>query len=240
MHYIALSIMPYKRSFIVLVTLFCTLNCVAQEVIEKKNKLNDHLTEKFYVSKADEQVKSGPYQVFFNRKTLVAEGTYLNGKKVGIWNFYGLRGNLLQRYNYNKDSLEYEARERLPSDFHYLVDKKITDSDRVTKPLRIGGRYFGFLPYLNVFKTPLPTYNGDEEMFVGEVELLISPLGRLAGYKVHLIAPYLEYDQTINLSLSLFKEEQKQFIPATFNHQPVLSRIVIKCRVTDDGGLDFY
>ncbi len=232
--------MPYKRSFAVLIILFCTLNCVAQEIIEKKNKLGDHLTEKFYVSKADQQTKSGPYQAFYNRKTLVAEGTYLDGKKIGIWNFYGTRGNLLQRYNYTKDSLEYEARERLPSDFHYLVDKKIADSDRVTKPLKIGGRYYGYLPYLNAFKTPFPINDYDNEMYVATVELLISPLGRLAGYKVRLVAPALDYDQTINLSLNFFKEEEKQFIPATFNHQPILSRIIIKCRVTDDGGLDFF
>jgi len=232
--------MPYKRSFAVLIILFCTLKCVAQEIIEKKNKLNDKLTETFYVSMANQQIKSGPYQAFYHRKTLVAEGTYLDGKKIGIWNFYGTRGNLLQRYNFNKDSLEYEARERLPSDFHYLVDKKITDSDRVTKPLKIGGRYFGFLPYLNVFKTPFPIYGDDNELYVATVELLISPMGRLADYKVRLVSPSLDYDQTINLSLNFFKEEEKQFIPATFNYKPVLSRIIIRCRVTDNGGLDFY
>src|SRR5579872_7072139 len=137
---------PYRRLFLAIFFLFYTLNCVAQEIIEKKNKLNNFVTEEYYVSKADQQTKNGSYHAFYNRKILIAEGTFLNGKKTGIWNFYGTRGNLLQRYNFNKDSLEYEARERLPSDFHYLVDQTITDSDRVTKPLKIGGRYFGYLP----------------------------------------------------------------------------------------------
>ncbi len=231
---------PYKRLFPAIFILFCTLNSVAQEILEKKNKLNDQVTEVFYVSKADQQTKNGSYQAFYKRKTLVAEGAYLNGKKTGTWNFYGTKGNLLQRYNFSKDSLEFEARERLPSDFHYLIDKTITDSDRVTKPLKIGGRYFGFLPYLNAFKTPFPTYDTNTALYVAVVELLISPMGRLAGYKVHLVAPSFDYDQTINLSLNLFKEDEKQFIPATFNHTPILSRIVIKCRITDDGGLNFY
>ena len=208
--------------------------------IEKKNKLNDFVTEYYYVSKADPQTKNGSYQAFYKRKTLVAEGAYVNGKKTGTWNFYGTKGNLLQKYNFNKDSLEYEARERLPSDFHYLVDETITDSDRVTKPLKIGGRYFGFLPYLNVFKTPFYAYEANTQLYVALVELLISPMGRLAEYKVRLVAPGFDYDQTINLSLNFFKEEEKQFIPATINHKPVLSRIIIKCRITDDGGLDFY
>jgi hypothetical protein len=232
--------MPYKRLFPVIFILFCTINCVAQEIIEKKNKLNDFVTEDYYVLVAKPAVKSGAYQAFSRHKNLVAEGTYIDGKKVGIWNFYGLRRNLLQRYNFTKDSLEYEARERLPSNYRYLVDKTITDSDLVTKPVKIGGRYYGFLPYLNVFKTPFPIYGDDSQLYVAVVELLISPMGRLAGYKVHLQAPALNYDQTITLSLNLFKEEEKQFIPATFNHQPILSRITIQCRVTDDGGLDFY
>lgn len=231
---------PYKRLFPAIFILFCTLNCVAQEIIEKKNKLNDQVTERFYISKADLQTKNGSYQAFYKRKKLIAEGAYLDGKKIGTWNFYGTRGNLLQRYNFNKDSLEFEASVRLPSNFHYLIDKEITDSDRITIPERIGGRYYGFLPYLGVFKTPQLIYSVYEEMFVAEVELLISPMGRLASYKVHLVAPDLDYDQTINLSLNLFNEEQKQFIPATFNHKAILSRIVIKCRVINDGGLDYY
>jgi hypothetical protein len=231
---------PYKKILPIIFVLFCTTNSFAQQIIEKKNKLNDVVTEDYYVSMANPEIKSGAYQAFFKRKTLIAEGTYIDGKKVGRWNFYGLRHNLLQRYNFNKDSLEYEASIRLPSNFHYLLDQIITDSDRVTIPTRIGGRYYGFLPYLSAFKTPVPIYNGTEEMFVAVVELLISPMGRLASYKVHLIAPTLQYDQTVTLSLNFFKEDEKQFIPATFNHQPILSRIIIKCRVTDDGGLDFY
>ena len=231
---------PYKRLFPAIFFLFCTLNCVAQEIIEKKNQLYDQVTETYYVSKADLQTKNGSYQAFYKRKILIAEGAYLNGKKIGTWNFYGLRRNLLQRYNFNKDSLEFEASVRLPSNFHYLIDKNITDSDRITIPVKIGGRYYGFLPYLSVFKTPQPIYHGYEEMFAAEVELLISPMGRLASYKVHLTSDALGYDQTITLSLSLFNEEQKQFIPATFNHKAILSRIIIKCRVTDDGGLDYY
>ena len=231
---------PYKRLLPAIFILFCTLNSVAQEIIEKKNKLTDFVTEDYYVSKADQQTKNGSYQAFYKRKILIAEGAYLNGKKTGTWNFYGTRHNLLQRYNFNKDSLEFEASVRLPSNFHYLVDKNITDSDRITIPVRIGGRFFGFLPYLSVFKTPQAIYRGYEEMFIAEVELLISPMGRLASYKVHLTAPALDYDQTINLSLAFFNEEQKQFIPATFNHKAILSRIIIRCRITEDGGLDYY
>ena len=65
-------------------------------------------------------------------------------------------------------------------------------------------------------------------------------MGRLADYKVHLIAPLLQYEQTFNLSLSFFSDEDKQFIPATLNHKRILSRIMIKCKVNDDGSLSFY
>jgi hypothetical protein len=230
---------PYKRLFPVVFIVFCAINCFSQENIEKKNKLTDWVTEIFHVSPTDQQTKDGIYQAFYRRKTLVADGKYNKGKRMGTWHFYGSKGALLQTYNFDNDSLEYEAREKQPSDFHYLVDNVLTDSDRVTKPLRIGGRYYGFLPYLNAFKTPFDTYNSPE-LYVALVELLISPMGRLAEYKVRVVSPLSDYDQTINLSLSFFTEEQKQFIPATLNYRPILSRIIIKCKVTDDGGLDFY
>ncbi|MFI5161353.1 MAG: hypothetical protein ACHQHN_08745 [Sphingobacteriales bacterium] len=237
MPYIGRLMIPYKRLLPIILILFCTINCFAQEIIETKSRLNDHVTESYYVLKAEPQIKSGAYQAFYKRKHLIAEGTYIDGKKIGIWNFYGTRGNLLERYNFNKDSLEYEASVRLPSNFHYLIDKTITDSDWITLPTRRGGRFYGFLPYINVFKASQAMYPGDEESSLATVELLISPMGRLASYKVHLIAPY---QQNVTLSLNLFSEEQKKFIPATFNHQPILSRIIIQCRVTNNGSLDFY
>jgi hypothetical protein len=230
-----------RKILLFIFTLFCIVNCLAQETIEKKNRLSDNVTEQFTVLKTDEQLKDGPYQAFYKRKTPIAMGIFTKGKKTGIWRFYNAKGKLMQIYDYDRNLLKYEMPEYASSsDFYYTIDKEIADTDRATKPMKVGGRYYGYLPYLGLYKIPFNPYEYGTSGCVAAIELLISPLGRLAEYKVHAFCSLLEYDQTVRMDVNLFKEEDKQFIPATYNGEPVLSRIIIKCRVTESGSLDFF
>lgn len=233
--------MPVKKILLFLFSFFVAVNCFAQQTIEKKNRLTDHVTEQFEVLKDNEQVKNGPYEALYRRKTPIAMGNYTKGKKTGLWRFYDPKSKLMQIYNYDTDSLKYEAKEYAnQSVFWYLIDKELSDTDKVTKPVKIGGRYYGYLPYLGMYKIPFSPYEYGTSGCVAVIELLISPLGRLAEYKVHAACSLLQYDQTISMNVNLFKEEDRKFIPATYNGRPVLSRIIIKCRVTENGGLDFF
>jgi len=72
------------------------------------------------------------------------------------------------------------------------------------------------------------------------IELLVSPLGRLADYKVRLVSAYYQYDQIFSMDVGLFSDEDRTFRPATLNGRPVMSRILIKCYVSSRGELDFY
>ncbi|MDB5138044.1 MAG: hypothetical protein JWP37_4647 [Mucilaginibacter sp.] len=231
----------YLKKFLpVIIILFCITNCFAQDTLEKKNRLTDKVTEKFHVIKGNEQVKDGFYQALYKRKIAVASGEYKKGKKTGVWYFYDQKGVLLQIFNYSKDSLRYDAREDSTSDFRYMLDKEISANDKITKPVKIGGRYYGFLSYLMFYKTPFDPYIYGTGGLVGVVELLISPMGRLADYKIRVVSAYSDYDQTTNFDVRLLKEEDRKFIPATYNGEPVLSRIIIQCRVTASGGLDYF
>jgi hypothetical protein len=216
-------------------------NCFAQEIIEKKNKLNDNVTEKFQVLKDNESIRNGSYQAIYRRRVPIAQGNYTNGKKTGMWRFYDPKGKLMQVYDYDNHMLKYEAKEyAASSSFFYTIDKEVADTDKITKPLKIGGRYYGYLPYLGLYQPPFNPYEYGTNGCVAIVELLISPLGRLAEYKVRTACSLLEYDQTITMNVNLFKEEDKQFIPATFNGEPVVSRILIRCHLNQDGALDFF
>ena len=230
--------MPYKIILFFVFVLFCATDCFSQDSTVKKDRITDNVTENYHVASTNSDTKDGLYQAFYRRKKLVALGYYSKGKRIGIWRYYSPRGATLEVYNFDKDSIEYEAFENVRSPLRYYVDRELTDSDKTTKPYKIGGRYFGYLPYVTAFKVPFQLNSYETPYFFARIELLISPLGRLADYKVHLTGP--GYEQTFNLSLSFFKEEDKQFIPATVNKKPVISRILISCNVTDDGGLDFY
>ena len=229
-----------KKILSITFSFFYIINCFGQETIEKKNRLNDNVIEKFRVLKDHENIKNGAYEALYRRNVPIALGNFTNGKKTGLWRFYDAKGNLVEVYNYDSASVKYEAKEfTKSSDFLYAIDKVMSDTDKATKPMKVGGRYYGYLPYLGLYKLPFNPYEYGTTGCVAAVELLISPLGRLAEYKVRTMCGLLEYDQTITMSTNLFKEEDKQFIPATYNGEPILSRIFIKCRVTPDGGLDF-
>jgi len=184
-------------------------------------------------------MRNGPYKALFRRKTVIASGNYTNGKKTGIWNFYGTDGKLAQTFNYDSNSFSYVARLDTGSDLQFMFDEKLKKTDTVTRPLKIGEPYYGYIPYVTIFRLPFETFDVNTDLFEATVELLISPMGRLAEYKVHLVSPFYQYDHTINLDVNLFSDEDKTFVPATLNHKPILSRIIIKCSVTNNG-LDFY
>ncbi|MBS1533378.1 MAG: hypothetical protein JSU01_23970 [Bacteroidetes bacterium] len=229
--------MPYKKFLPFGVALFFAINCFAQETVNKKNRIFDGLIERYTVLKDSQEVKQGLYQVFTRQDKLVVRGGYAMNKKTGIWHFYNKSAKLLQIYDYDKKQLMFEAKQYVGSNIGYMIDRKITDKDTVTKPVKIGGRYWGYLPYLSLYRTPFSPYQYNIYGAEADIELLISPLGRLADYKVIATFPYMDYTQTLRMDVNLFKEEDREFIPATFNHEPILSRIIIKCRVDEDGQL---
>jgi len=232
--------MYLKKILLLIFSLLYITNCFAQETIQKKNRITDNVVEKFGVLKDNEEVKDGPYEAMYRRKVPVAMGNYTKGKKTGSWRFYDPGGKLMQIYDYDNHQLKYEAKEYTgTSDFYYTIDKEIADTDRITKPIKAGGRYYGYLPYLGMYKLPFNPYEYGTYGCVAVVELLISPLGRLASYKVRTVCNTLEYDQSITMNTKLFKEEDRQFIPATLNGEPIVSRILIRCQVKQDGGLEF-
>ncbi len=229
--------MPFKIILFSAFFLFCTTDCISQNNPEKKSRFTDDVTEKFHVLPDSPDVKDGIYKAYYNHNHLIAVGSFSHGKKVGTWQFFNGRGAVLQTYDFDRDTIVYEAFENRSSNLRYYVDRELGDSDKASKPYRVGGRLYGYLPYLKAFKAPFEPDFDLKPIYTATIELLISPLGRLADYKVHLVGP--GFAQIITLTTSLLSEEDKKFIPAKINKEPVVCRIFIKCRLKSDGGLEF-
>jgi hypothetical protein len=228
------------KNLILLLTAIFYLNTVSgQETMVRKHKLNNRITEKISVLKSDKSTRQGLYQAVSEQDRAVASGNFVNDKKTGVWHFYDLQGRLIQNYDYTKKELLYEAVEDTTSNLRYFVDKVLTDTDRTTKPVKAGGRYFGYVPYLQLFKLPPYLMEINRMVSVAVVELLVSPYGRLADYKVHIYSGPT-YEKVFNMNLNALNEEDKTFIPATVNNQPIGCRIMIKCVIDNDGGIDFF
>lgn len=188
------------------------------------------------IIEADKQVKQGQYRAMYGSKVAVATGNFSNDKKTGIWRFFDTDQKLLQVFNYDTDALVYEEPEKQKSEFTYVVDRELKDSDRSSKPVRIGGRYYGYIPYLRLFRVPKGLEIVDREQVSVVLEILVSPYGRLADFKIHMM---FDGEETIqNVGTEPFNDEDKIFIPATLNKEPVTCRILIQCYLNDKGEVD--
>ncbi|MDB5062070.1 MAG: hypothetical protein JWP67_1913 [Mucilaginibacter sp.] len=226
-----------NRFLLFFTAIIITTNCFAQETVEKKTKLTDNVSLVYNVLASNQYTKQGLCQALFKKKTVVATGMFENDKKAGLWRFFDQKGQAMQIYDYTKKQLLFEAREDTSSSLRYFIDKQLDSTSKATKPVKIGGRYYGYLPYLNLFTIPKDLRDVNNEVFSAVVELLISPYGRLADYKVHLTA--VNFERTRNMNINLPNEEDMVFVPATLNGEPISSRVVIRCYVTNSGHLDF-
>jgi len=230
-----------KNVILFFASLFLTLNVLAQETTQRKLRLTDNVTEVLTVLKNDKNIRQGLYQALYKRKTPVATGMFENDKKAGVWRFFDPKGQVMQVYNYTSQTLNFEAKEDTSSNLRYFVDKLLDSGSVVTKPIKIGGRYFGYIPYLQLFKLPKDLSDINRGLFSAIVELLVSPGGRLADYKVHINgATYAGvFERVINMNTHLPNPDDMVFTPATLNSEPISCRIMIKAYITDDGHLDF-
>ena len=223
-----------------LLTLIILSNCFAQDTIKRSRKITPEVTEKYTaVIGTDREIKQGLYQAFYNKKTPIAVGKYTDDKKTGTWQFFNKKGQPIQRYNYNTNTLQLETMEDEKSSMRYEFDVVPTGTDRLTKPVKPGGRYYGYLPYLKCFTLPRDMREADLDAYYVEMELLISPGGRLAEFKFHIKTPWDDdFDWVINVSPNRLFEDDKKFIAATLNGEPISSQITIYCYFTNSQTID--
>jgi hypothetical protein len=219
-----------KYIYIFIITILANV-CVAQETVERSRKLTPEVVEKYQVLKSDYAIMHGQYAAYL-KKTLLAAGRYNKNKKIGTWTFFDKTGKVCQRFSYDKNTLLYEIPRDSASKITYMVDDSLKNDPRFTRPIKIGGLYFGFLKYVNVIKLPAGLENLSNNDYKVFMEILVSPFGRLAEYKLH-IAPKVVLDPTdhqfLNVNLNLLDEEDKIFLPATLDNKSVAVRMIIPC-----------
>jgi hypothetical protein len=205
-----------------------------------RNRLTETITERLSVKNDSVKTKTGSYLAIYNRNITLASGNYLNNKRVGFWHFFDKTGTVIENFDYDRNALLYEKPDDTLSgqEISYSFDDTIKENDYVTKPIKLGGRYFGYLPYMKLFKLSDDFANIDISLFTAVLEILVSPGGRLADFKVHIQSE--DFERITTFSTELIDEEDRIFVPATINHEPVISTVYVKCRITGNGELDIY
>jgi hypothetical protein len=231
------------RILLLFVLFSISLAGYAQDTLQVLDNYAPGVTQKYHVLKSSPNVKDGLYQAFFKRKTILASGPYRKGKRIGLWHFYNMSGKVIQHYNYNTNEPVFLAASELPADYmQYEFLPQPLNTDTLTLPIKIGGVLYGYLPYISKFKVKNDIeYSGEMH---GILQILVSPSGRLAECILLVKAKVWKVNmwqtdtiETYQLNPELLDEYDKQFIPATVNHQKVSSTIYIYCQIQANGRL---
>lgn len=114
----------------------------AQE-LKKRSRTVDRLTAKYSVLKSDKNVKEGLYELYSsNSGVLRQRGLFKNGEKVGNWQFFDYRGELLHRYNYQTGQLVIVKEETDKSSSfqaQIIANGIVKKEEPDQKPIFIGG-----------------------------------------------------------------------------------------------------
>ncbi|OCX53460.1 hypothetical protein BEL04_03930 [Mucilaginibacter sp. PPCGB 2223] len=233
--------MSFRLIFTFILLLISAQLCLAQETIELSTYHGGGITEKYNTLKSDRKIKQGLYQQITRKNTAIVSGVYDHNKRVGIWHFYDKDGHVNELYNYTTQKLLYEAPVDSTHDYiEYIFDKKTTRKDTVTKPVRIGGTWFGYLPYIKLFKVDPLNFYGSVTIRAF-LQILVSPGGRLSECK--LIVQLKNNNAILDtylLNNDLLDEYDKQFVAATINRQPVVSTISILVKINPDWSISLY
>lgn len=187
-------------------------------------KINSHIKHGDYIKKSGKNIVSKGFykynqpdslwEYYSTKNVLMAKGYYNNGSKKGIWEYYSYAGNLVQKYDHDKDSLLlYDTLEEKKF-FPYL---QYINSPNKQVAWPIGG-------YCNLYSTIEQQLQFPAEMWgkdTGVYDLKLSVLVEINGNTTQV--------KVINPKGNLFEKEavkvveslKHSWIPAKINHQLV-------------------
>lgn len=205
--------------------LLCSILSGYSQTVKRSNDLTPQVTEKFYVQKANKKIREGEYTASYNKGGLLAQGSYENGYRTGEWEFYNNKGDHIQTYNYDTNTMTFRDTTGKKG-MKYYFSQDIVKGDTVRNPIPIGGYYFVIVPL--VFYHPelsdmiRKTYPNIEKVECTHI-LTISPEGLLAKHQVMITVN--GKNQFYNLSDLNLEDEYKKFVPGMINGKPVESKI---------------
>jgi hypothetical protein len=199
--------------------------CGYSQTVKRSNDLTPQITEKFSVLKSNKKIREGDYTASYNKGGILAQGSYENGNRTGEWEFYNNKGEHIQTYNYDTNTMTFRDTSGKKG-MKYYFSQNILKGDTVTNPIPVGGYYFVIVPMM--FYHPelsdmiRKTNPGIEKVTCTHI-FTISPEGLLAKHQVMVTVD--GKNQVYNVSDINLEDEYKKFVPGTINGKPVESKI---------------
>ena len=194
-----------------------------QETLERRDKVNDYFEQKYHVLKSNRKIKHGAYQVF-RGESLIVEGMFDNGEKIGRWNFFSPNGRIEQRFNFSSNKLEYYKPDTAVLQFR--IEHPLKPGDIIYYPAKIGSSQLTFHKFI------MKSIEMDYRLrgTTGEFELFnifyLDKNGKLIKWQKKVAS--LNYNLVNEDRFKNFEAEDLLFTPARVNGQSVPSVIIHK------------
>jgi len=182
----------------------------------------EHSTElksKRYVKNGESEIKIG--------RDLLAVGLYKDDERSGRWRFFNGPDSLEQIYNYTTKKLEYN---HTAKNIVYEIDST-KEGDKIIYPAKIGG-YHTSLRFLIKKFSPSKEFRAYAGVHTVLLIFHIDEHGKLIKYQAETGEGELK--RTEEISLSKFRPEDFDFVPAYLNGKPVASRLIFQSKLTVD------
>lgn len=214
------------KKILTLSLLFYSVFAFGQETVRRSNKVASFITEKFSVLKSDKSVRDGEYSAETNDQ-IVAAGSYHDGRRVGNWQFFDNKGKVVQSYNYDLNRLWFNDTTDVKTVEYDFVDS-LKRGDRIIYPVKIGGIFYGFAPFLfdelDLSRAIIRDMGGPSEVTCRHI-FTIDDKGNLVKHEV--LAIVNNTSKLYELDDRRFNDEFKKFIPAMINHHTVTSKMIV-------------
>ena len=195
---------------IIAISILISSYSYGQETILKEKK-----GESYYVLKDNPKVKHGVYQLTMKKK-IIEKGQYDNDKKVGLWEFYDMEGNLEQKYDYSKKELIFNIESKTFGGYKIIVDGKTTEDIPDSPPVFIGGttRYKRFIKDNMKYPSESKTRGTEGKEFI---IARLSKDGEISDIKVYKGVAF-DMDKE---ALRLISELPKEWVPGKNKNENV-------------------
>lgn len=208
----------------------------AQSTSWNKTRIAPTLLENFQFISKNKNIKNGEAFILDINNKELGRGNYKENKKDSIWNYFSQSGELIQVYDYTNKKIIYNfPDESTIVKSRYELDTIGLINAKITKPLKIGGLYYGFNLLYNQRNLPKEVKDQKESVLM-EYVFSISETGKMETFSINYSSTF--YNAVYPQSIKGLYQDAYEFMPATINGNPVKSKLVYQIMLYINPGRD--
>ncbi|WP_051568583.1 energy transducer TonB [Crocinitomix catalasitica] len=207
---------------LIIVCLIFAVNLNAQKLKNISQKVDDGYTEKYTVLKSDKSVRHGEFALYDSNKNLFMKGYYQQNEKDSVWTSYTWNGEVIQKYNYTTNKLEYfNSGDEADSQYVHIDSVRINAKVDSPPAFISGERAMALVIQRNVVYPPSAVENGEVGMVYVYFEITVD--GKAVNHKVVKGASEVLDKEAIRV----IKKIPDEWVPSYIDGKPVHTEFVM-------------